>query len=561
MVQQILQTMYKEIRGLHQAAYVLALFTFGSQLLALIRDRLLAHTFGAGTELDLYYTAFRIPDFLYVLFASTLSVYVLIPFIARHLEEKQYENARNLLSQIFSLFVMVYCAVGIIVFVFAPQIVHLLFPGFAENSAMLVMLIRIMLLQPLFLGISALYSVITQLDHRFILYALSPLIYNLGIILSIIFLYPSLGLSGLALGVVIGALGHLFIQISYVARSPVLPRMTFRFQIGEIYQVCRISLTRAVTLSLHQIVLLGLVGFASIMTIGSVSVFQFAYNLQSVPLAIIGVSYSVAAFPLLAQFFAEKKFILFSKNITTALRHIFFWSLPAAALFIIIRAQFVRVVLGSGEFDWDDTRLTAAVLALFVVSLTAQTIHMLLVRALYAVGNTRLPFYITLFTSALALIFSFQFYTLFVQSPDFYSSMSALMRLEGVPGIEVLSLPMGYSCALVLHALIMLVMTRRYIFLSLRKLVRPFTHAFLAAVFGGYVSYVTLNFFVKWVEIATLPAVFLQGFLAFVFGFSGYLLFQHFLGNRELKEMQEAFRRKFARQHIPVPQDEDQLSL
>lgn len=561
MVQHILQNVYKEIRGLHQAAYILAIFTFGSQLLALIRDRLLAHQFGAGAELDLYYTAFRIPDFLYVLFASTLSVYVLIPFIAKHIEEKNYIHAKALLSQIFSLFLLVYIAVALSVFFFAPQIVFHVFPGFVAQSDTLVILMRIILIQPLLLGISALYGVITQLDHRFILYAISPLLYNLGIIFGLLFLYPYIGLVGLAIGVVLGAFGHLLIQIPYVSRSTILPRFTFKFHMDEIFTVLRTSLTRAVTLSLHQIVLLGLVGFASIMTIGSVSVFQFAYNLQSVPLAIIGVSYSVAAFPLLAQLFAEEKFEVFRSNITTALRHILFWSLPIVTLFVVIRAQFVRVVLGSGEFDWSDTRLTAAILALFIISLTAQAMHLLLVRAMYAVGNTRLPFYITLFTSSLALIFSFYFYSLLISKGEFYEYIASIMRLEGVAGIEVLALPIGYSCALILHSILMLIFTRHAIFLRLKDLLRPFLQSVVSALFAGYVSYISLNYFVKWFTLDTLINVFLQGSFAFIIGFAGYVLCQRILRSTELGEMTSALHKKFGKGDVLMPQDEDQLSL
>ena len=141
MVQKVLHTMYREVRGLHQAAYILALFTFGSQLLALVRDRLLAHHFGAGIELDLYYTAFRIPDFFYVLFASTLSVYVLIPFIARKSEENTNESARNLFSQIFSLFLVLYVLCAGIAMLCAPIIVEYVFPGFVSQSETLILLI------------------------------------------------------------------------------------------------------------------------------------------------------------------------------------------------------------------------------------------------------------------------------------------------------------------------------------------------------------------------------------------------------------------------------------
>ena len=561
MVQQVLNIVYKEVRGLHQAAYILAIFTFGSQLLALIRDRLLAHQFGAGIELDLYYTAFRIPDFLYVLFASTLSVYVLIPFIVKRVEERSHEDARYLLSQIFSLFFMVYSFCALIAMVFAPQLVFHLFPGFDGETETLVLLIRILLLQPLLLGVSSLFGVITQMEQRFILYALSPLIYNLGIIFGLVFLYPYFGITGLALGVVLGAFGHVLIQIPFLRTNILTPRFVFRFNWHDIVEVCRVSFIRAVTLSLHQMVLLGLIGFASVMTVGSVSVFQFAFNLQSVPLAIIGVSYSVAAFPLLAQLFAERKYEVFSQNITTALRHIMFWSLPTIALFVVIRAQFVRVVLGSGAFDWNDTRLTAAILALFILSLAAQAMHLLLVRALYAAQNTRLPFYVTLFSSTTALLLSIFFYGVLVEHGDVYVFFESLMRLEGVRGIEVLALPLGYSIALILHSIVLLVLSQKYIRINARVLFVPFVHAFVSSLFAGYVAYSILNLFVAGVEPDTLLTVFSQGLVAAVGGLMGFILIQYICRSEELSEIYETLKRRFTKGGVAVPQDEDTFSV
>ena len=156
MVRNVLEVVYKEVRGLHQAAYILAVFTLGSQLLALVRDRLLAGQFGAGIELDLYYTAFRVPDLLYVLFASTLSVYVLIPFVADRIKGTDSSAARNLLSQIFTLFLIGYTGLAFVLAVLAPWYVQLLFPGFSGHEGELVLLMRVLLLQPLFLGISSL---------------------------------------------------------------------------------------------------------------------------------------------------------------------------------------------------------------------------------------------------------------------------------------------------------------------------------------------------------------------------------------------------------------------
>lgn len=561
MVQRVLNIVYKEVRGLHQAAYILALFTFGSQLLALVRDRLLAHQFGAGIELDLYYTAFRIPDFLYVLFASTLSVYVLIPFIVKRIEERTQEDARYLLSQIFSLFLVVYSVCALIAMVCAPLIVEYFFPGFSGEAETLVMLMRILLLQPLLLGISSLFGVITQMEQRFILYALSPLVYNLGIIFGLMALYPLFGVTGLALGVVLGALGHIFIQLPFLRGNALTPRFVTKINWRDIGLVCQTSLIRAVTLSLHQMVLLGLIGFASIMSVGSVSVFQFAFNLQSVPLAIIGVSYSVAAFPLLAQLFAEKKYELFGQNIIMALRHVLFWSLPTIALFVVIRAQFVRVVLGSGAFDWNATRLTAAILALFILSLAAQAIHLLLVRALYAAQNTRLPFYVTIFSSASALLLAMYFYGVLIEHAQVYTFFESFMRLEGVSGIEVLALPLGYSIALILHSLVLLLLAQKYIRINALVLVVPFLHSVVASLFAGYIAYSILNLFGTAMELNTVLMIFMQGFVAGVGGLCGFILVQYFAKSEELFEIYYTLKKRLTKGIVATPQDEDTFAV
>lgn len=561
MVEKMLSIMHREVRGLHQAAYVLALFTFGSQILALVRDRLLAHEFGAGIELDLYYTAFRIPDMLYVVFASTLSVYVLIPFISERIERNSTEDARDFFSQIFSLFLIGYIAIAVLALVFTPQLVAYLFPGFVAEAETLVLLVRILLFQPLLLGISSLYGVITQMHQRFILYAIGPILYNLGIIGGLIFLYPLFGIAGLAMGVVIGALGHLCIQLPYVRKTPLMPHFTRMFDVPELLRVFRTSAARALTLSLHQLVLLALVGFASIMAVGSVSVFQFAFNLQSVPLAIIGVSYSVAAFPHLAQLYAEDRMQVFGGYIMNTLKHIFFWSLPVIVFFIVIRAQFVRVVLGSGEFSWNDTRLTAAILALFIISLTAQAIHLLMVRALYAVGDTKTPFYVTLVSSALTLFGASYFYTLITTHAYIGEIFARTMRLEGVSGIEVLALPLGYTLALTLHGVIILLVSRRKLHVSLRNLMKPFFQSVFAALIAGYVAYVTLNYSTLMITADTLLTVLAQGVIAGVAGTVAYVCMQALFRNAELKEVFGMYSRRMAGKRVVAPQDEDTLAV
>jgi putative peptidoglycan lipid II flippase len=226
-----------------------------------------------------------------------------------------------------------------------------------------------LLLQPILLGISNLFANLTQLRHRFLLYSVSPLLYNLGIIFGIVAFYPQMGLPGLGWGVILGAALHAAVQAPFFFREKVERTLPFKETLKILSEVLILSVPRTLSLAAGQFTLLCLVALASLLTVGSISVFTFASNLQAVPLTIIGVSYSVAAFPTLARFFQGGRHTEFVAHIEGALRHIIFWSIPATVLIIVLRAHLVRAVLGAGAFDWSATRLTAAALALFVISL------------------------------------------------------------------------------------------------------------------------------------------------------------------------------------------------
>lgn len=553
--------MYREIRGLHEAAYILAFFALASQLLALVRDRVLAHQFGAGMELDLYYTAFRIPDLLFVLFSSALSVYVLIPFVTDRIAKRGTPAARALLSELYTLFILTYIAVAVVIAIAAPWIVSVCFPGFTEDAAdTLVMLLRLMLLQPFLLGLSNLFGVITQLSRRFVLYALSPVLYNVGIIIGVVALYPFMGLAGLVLGVVLGAAAHMAVQLPYVRGSELLPGFAWRFHPLDLLAVFRTSVPRAVTLSLHQLVLLVFGGAATIMAVGSVSVFQFAFNLQSVPLGIIGVSYSVAAFPALARMFAEGDRPAFLAHVTVILRHIFFWAIPATVLIIVIRAQLVRVVLGTGAFDWDDTRLVAAALAFFVLSLAFQAVTLLIVRAFYAAGDTRTPLYVTILSSGLAVTFAFVLYVMMTLNERFAGLFESLLRVRGVEGTEVLVLPLAFTLALGIHALLLSGVFMRHFSLPARAVRGAVLRGIVAALAGGTAAYVLLNVLVFGERNDTFLTVFVQGAAAGVFGAAVVLVALRFMRSPELAEIMGAFRKRIFKTSVTAPEPTHQLA-
>lgn len=557
MVERILTLIEREVRGIHEAAYLLGLFAILSQVLGLVRDRLFAHTFGAGASLDVYYAAFRIPDILFVAIASFVSVFVLVPFLAERLERSR-EEARLFVNRMASFFLVTIGVASVIAFVAAPTLARLAFPGF--DDAMLadaVLLARVLLLQPVFLGLSSLFGSVVQIHQKFLLYALSPLLYNAGIIAGIVFFYSALGLVGLAYGVVVGAVLHLLILIPFLVRHGFSPSLALP-DFGELKRVLALSLPRTLSLSASQIALLAITAFASLVAPGAIAVFNLSFNLQAVPLAIIGTSYSVAAFPTLARLFSLGSRDEFLTQVRAAARHVIFWSFPAIVLTIVLRAQVVRVILGSGEFSWSDTRLTAAALALFSVSLLAQSLVLLLVRGYYAAGMTRTPLVVNILSALAAVVLSFGLWKLFVVSESWRFFIESLLRVEDIPGTAVLMFPLGYSLAMVGNALATLFVFERDFRSFSRSLLTPALQSFSASVIMGFVVYQFLGVFDDIFDINTFTGIFAQGLLSGLLGIAAGVIILRILSSTELAEAVAAFRRKFWKAQVLAPEIDEQ---
>lgn len=284
MVSRIFAFLGKDWNNLNEAALLLSFAALFSQILAVVRDRLLAHAFGASGTLDIYYAAFRIPDFLYVSLASFVSVTVLIPILLEKMAGKEEisDDSRKFINDVFTVFFVTIILVSVALFFLIPFVVPFIAPGFdSESLDKLVTLSRILLLSPFLIGVSNLIGSITQAFRRFFVYALSPVLYNIGIIIGIVFFYPIFGLPGLAYGVLLGALLHLAIQIPVLLSRRFLPSISFNIDFSSIKQIVLTSLPRTITLSLNQLSLIVIVAIASLIEEGSVSVFNFSYNLQS----------------------------------------------------------------------------------------------------------------------------------------------------------------------------------------------------------------------------------------------------------------------------------------
>jgi putative peptidoglycan lipid II flippase len=273
-----------------------------------------------------------------------------------------------------------------------------------------------------------------------------------------------------------------------------------------------------------------------------------------VPLAIIGMSYSVAAFPTLSLLHAKEDWKGFNAQLLTAMRHIIFWSIPIAALVIVLRAQIVRVLLGSGSFDWDDTRLTAAMLAIFVISLIAQAMLLLLIRAFYAGGRTVLPFVVALSSGVVSIIFAVWMRNLYEGSVAFQEWVTTLFRLTDVAGAEVLVLALAFVIGQFAQLLVLCILSRQVFGISYRPLVTLSLQAVFAGLCGGFAAYAMLSFVASGVNQETFIGIGLQGLAAGVAGVGVTILAYSVVRAKELTEIAKSFQSKILKTDVIAPQ-------
>ncbi len=557
-MEKLLRIFSKESVNINQAALLLGFFTLLSQILALFRDRSIAHFIGPSPSLDAYYAAFRVPDLIFICIASLASITVLIPFITAKMNGGEVTaEARKYLNDVFTAFFFLMVVVSLIAFLLMPLLVRLIAPGFTPFfQGELITLSRIMLLSPILMGLSNLFGTVTQLFRRFFVYALSPIFYNLGIIIGVVFLYPRYGIGGLATGVALGAFMHFAIQAVSSKACGFSPAFSTSINFEDIKKVALTSLPRTLGLAFNNMALISIIALASFLKSGSISVFNFAFNLQSVPLNIIGISYAVAAFPTLAKSVSAGRMDEFKMHLKSAARAIVFWSLPVIFLFIVVRAQIVRVILGSGSFSWENTRLVAAALAIFSLSILAQGMITLLSRSYYATGDTKRPLIVNLSCSILIIVLSFVFIRFFEHVPVFRYFIESLLKVSDIAGTEILMLPLAYSIGTILNFILHWIFVKKDFMPNEPFIAKTFFQSLGASFFLGLVAYISLNILSPIFGTTTFWGVFLQGFISGILGIIAAVIVLYLLKNEELRDVTKVLKTKFWRAKIVAPDQE-----
>jgi len=509
------------------AAVILGTTYLASNILGMVRESLIAgysSTYVGGVHLtDIFYGSFQLPNLIFNLLVLGAVSSAFIPVYVDYLS-KDKEEESNLVASNFMNFLLVATIIfGVFAYIFAWKLVPLLLPGIFLNGqpanpvalSTAVTTVRLMLLSPIFFAVGSVFGAILNSKKRFLSFALAPLIYNLSIIIGIVF-FSHMGkqpLYGITVGVVLGAFLQMLIQLPGTLMSGWRWRPVFNLGKYDLPKIVKLMIPRTIAIGVGQINLIVDTIVASFF-IGGLTQFTFANDIQTLPTVIFGIAIATAVFPFLAEQNSKKEKVQFLKTFADAARNILYFMIPATVGIIILRAQIVRLVFGwSPEFSWSMTYWTTMTLAFFAIGLVAQGLIPLLVRTFYAQKDTKTPLYIGIVVMVANVILSIALPYAFRDS----LGIAGVALAFSIAGILNIVLLFWY-----LHKKLGILDRDHKIFASTTRLV-------IASLLMGLAVYASLRFFDMYVNTATVIGLFSQTVAAVAVGGIVYFFLTWFM--------------------------------
>ena len=521
------------------ASMVLMMAVLMSGALGLIRNRLLAGTFYAQQrgDLDVYFAAFRLPDMIFQLLVMGVLSAAFIPIFSRYLDKNE-DEAWRLASSVITLIGSIFFVFAAVIFLFAKPLSNLITPSFnQEEIRLMVRLIRIMLVGQFFFVISNFFTGILQSYQRFLVTALAPIAYNLGIVFGIIFLAPQFGIFGPTIGVVLGAFLHLLIQM------PVLWRLGFSYKPiwswahKGVIKIASLMWPRTLSLAVSQIELTVAVFIATSLASGSLAIFYFAQQLGDLPVRLFGQTIGQATLPTLVKE-TETSMNNFKRIFLAGFLQILYFSLPAGVILIVLRIPLVRIAYGAKSFPWEATLLTGRVVAIFAVSIFTQAVIQILVRGFYALQDTVTPLIIGFITMLINVSLSF-------------------WLVFGL-NLGIMGLSLAITLATLIQAVILFLFLSKKVKGFERELyLKPVAKMAAATFLTGIALWIPMRFLDRFVLDTTRTVQLV--FLTIIAGGSGlgvYLLFSKLLNIKELSYFLKTMRRFGAWRRILAESEE-----
>jgi len=382
----------KQETSIFSAAAAIALAMVGSALLGIWRDRLLYAKFFVVNpgQLDVYNAAFKLPDTLFQLLISGALSAAFIPIFSKWID-KDKKKANEIASIMLNWLLAVFIGLGLFIYLLARPLSQLITADFSfDQISLMTTLVRLLLAAQLFLLISNFLTGILHSHQRFILPALAPIIYNLGIIVGILFLSDRFGIFGPAIGVIIGAVGHFIIQIPLL-KTLHFSFKPFYFKLSDpvIKKVIALMVPRNLALIVCEIEMMITVYWATGMGKGALSLFYLAQHLSQLPIRLVGATIGQATLPAFSHQRSRNGFNSFKNLLRKTFSQTVYLAFPVTVIFLILRIPLVRLAFGAKQFPWQATIVTGQVLAILSVTIFCQTISEILRRAFYAMNDTK----------------------------------------------------------------------------------------------------------------------------------------------------------------------------
>lgn len=399
--------LFSKENSVRSASIILIVTLALSNILGLLRDRFLAKNI-LTSDLDVYYASFRIPDLIFNFLILGAITSAFIPIFSEYIVGKKLKEGYRITNSLINLALVTLIVLAVIFCLLMPQLMPLVVPKFdQERMSQAVRYSRMLMLTPIFFSISYIMGGILNSFKRFLAYSLAPIVYNLAIIIGAAFYASKYGVSAVVYCVIIGSFLHFLVQLPPVLKLGFRFGAVFDWKDKTLKRILRLMVPRTIGMGANQLMLVVYTAVASSLAAGSIAAFTLSNNIQTMPSVVFGTSFATAVFPTLTGKIAKHDKEGFAFYLNRTIRSIAFLLIPSSIIFILLRAQIVRLILGSGKFTWDDTKRTALTLGLFSISLLAQGLIPLLARAFYALKNTKTPMYISIVTTIISIVLGF----------------------------------------------------------------------------------------------------------------------------------------------------------
>lgn len=408
-----------ENRQIARAAGTVMIAIILGQVFSLLSSMIITNAFGTGIENEAFNASNRLPDILYQLIAGGALASAFIPTFTTLLTRGEHKKAWLLASAVANLITLIFIVLGAMIAIFAPWVVrNILAPGFTDpvKFNLTVDLVRIQLLAPIIFGVSGLVMGILNSHRSFLWPALAPMMYSIGKILGVVLLAPSMGVYGLAIGVVGGALMHGLIQLPALLK---LPEHNYTFTLGlrlpDVREVARLMGPRVLGVAFVQLNFLINTRLASLMPLGSVTAIAVGFSLMMIPEAAVAQAIAIAALPSFSTQVAQGKLEDMRGSLAALLRGLLLLAVPASLGLILLRTPLVTIIYQRGAFDAESTKMVAWALLWYAAGLVGHSVVEIVSRAFYALHDTKTPVFVGVAAMSLNIGLSFLFTHLFTQ--------------------------------------------------------------------------------------------------------------------------------------------------